>query len=328
MASIILPYKNLGEAIEAKFDLANVPHKKLGDRSVLIDRSYKQPTLSIKVEATFTDDILQAFPATERSTPPLDVIATLYSVDAGIRTSVALKKQKPDFYQGVLSLDLTKISESAELAVIAVRSKSGTQGGFATYSGSRLAWSPAFEVRFVEPQTKGNFLETVWEDFSNSSVVPSGFDNALFYVDAEREPPVLYLNRLVNPSLIRLFETAGHGHAKALPRDVLFKSIASNVWLILAQSALATLHSAAAKGTPVDLETEFEGSWKLQMIKLIAPILLPSKMPDDSLQELCSEMDDENYYTKTLLTAQLAIQADQGIREQFERFAEKEFANG
>jgi hypothetical protein len=42
------------------------------------------------------------------------------------------------------------------------------------------------------------------------------FEKGLYYVDTESDPPVLYLNKLASSPLIKIFQTQGHGHAKAL----------------------------------------------------------------------------------------------------------------
>jgi hypothetical protein len=209
-----------------------------------------------------------------------------------------------------------------------VRTINGPGGGFARWKGSRLAWGPDNEIRFAERPSKGNFLKTMWEDFGSSAVVPPHFEGALYYIDASAEPPVLYLNKLTTNPLIKLLETQGHGHAKALPRDLIFRSVAANAWLTLAEVALRSLHEEAATGTPVDLDAAFAGSWKKEMIELLAPALNPGLMPEEAVLDLCTNVGDDNYYGNTLQRAQLAIQVDQSVREHYEKFAEKVFEDG
>jgi hypothetical protein len=329
MASVILPYNNLGEVLVVSMDLSKIPHRAIGERSVLVDTSTVGATVSIGIEARLPGEILDVFPPSERKSPPIEVLVTLVSIDAGIRQSIKMKPQKPDLYVATASLDLNQITESVELRVFVVRTSTGSTKGFASHKGSRLAWSPVYEIRFVERPTKGNFISTVWEDFSNSTVVPRDFEKGLYYVDAESDPPVLYLNKLASSPLVKLFQTQGFGHAKALPRDLLFRSIATNIWFVLAQTALEALHNEAVEsGVPVDLDAAFGGSWKQEMIELLAPRSLPSLMPEDAIQELCSKIDDSNYFANTLLRAQLAIQTDQLLLEYYEKFADREFANG
>jgi len=64
------------------------------------------------------------------------------------------------------------------------------------------------------------------------------------------------------------------------------------------------------------------------MIELLAPRALPGLMHEDAVREFCSKMDDNNYFTNTLLRAQLAIQTDQELLAHYEKFADREFANG
>jgi hypothetical protein len=329
MASIILPYSNLGESLAVNVDLSKIPHRVIGERSVLVDTSQAGPTISIPVDVQIPNGLADVFPPLERKSPPIEILATLLSIDAGIRQSVQMKQQKPNLYTGTVVLDLSRITESAELCFYAVRASAGSIKGFARHRGSRLAWSSTHQIRFVERPAKGNFLTIVWEDFSNSVVVPPDFEKGFYYVDTESDPPVLYLNKLASSPLIKIFQTEGHGHAKALPRDLLFRSVSTNVWFVLAQTALEALHNeAAASGVPVDLDEAFGGNWKQEMIELLAPRALPSLLPEDAVREFCSKMDDSNYFASALLRAQLAIQTDQELLKHYEKFAEREFANG
>ena len=248
-------------------------------------------------------------------------MATVVSIDGGIREPVALKQQKPNLYKGTIKLDATQIPEAVRICVYAVRSKSGTASGFAPRRGCRLAWGPAFEIRFKEKPPKGKFLTLKWEDFSNSAVVPAGFESAMFYVDTETDPPVLYLNNLSSAALQKLLRTEGYGHPKALPRDLLFRAIANDVWFVLAQTAFDSLRKEARGGTPVDLAA-LDGSWKQEFIELLAPMVLPALPPEDAVLEFCNKMDDDNYYANALLRAQVAIQTGQTLREHFEKFAQ------
>jgi hypothetical protein len=172
------------------------------------------------------------FPKPERNDPPLEVVGTILSVDANKREHILLKKKKSNLYGGTIKLNLSEIVEAAQLCIFALRKSDGSTAGFARHRGSRLAWSPPYEIRFVERPTKGKFLDIRWEDFSNSIVVPENFEDALYYLTAQSEPPILYLNNLVTNELKSLVLTpAGHVGTKALPRDVVFCSIANNAYL-------------------------------------------------------------------------------------------------
>jgi len=328
MANVTLPYPNLGEALGVSLDLGKVPHKKLREHSILVDGSQAGDEIRVGIDVQVPSGIVELFPPSERKSPPLDVLATVVSIDGGMREPIPLKRLKSSLYAGAIKLDRTRVRESARVRVYAVRAINGSATGFARWKGSRLAWAPESEIQFLEHAPKGNFLSIVWEDFSSSTVIPSHFDEAMYYVDTAADPPVLYLNRLAAPPLIKLFDTEGHGHAKALPRDLVFRSVASNVWLTLAHAALHSLHEEAQAGTPVDLETAFEGSWKKEMIELLAPSLNPGLMAEEAVLELCTKIDDRTYYAETFSRAQLAIQTDQAIRLHYERFAEKVFENG
>jgi hypothetical protein len=329
MATTILPYRNLGETLGVHLDLAHVPHKKNGENSFFVDRAEAGDTAEIGIEVQVPSGIKTVFPPSERKQLALEVLATVTSIDGSMRQAVPLKRRKSSLYTGKFSLDLTRISEAARVRAYVIRTKDCAVSGYAGKKGSRLAWGPESDIRFAERTTKGHFLRTVWEDFSDSVHVPRHFENALYYADAVADPPVLYLNKMANAPLVKLLETEGHGHPKALPRDIIFRSIATNVWLILAQVTLEALHMEAVdNGSPVDPLAFFEGSWKTGMVELLAPALYPNLMPEEALLQLGMKIEDKNFYADALLRTQLAVQANQKIREHFEQFAEKVFENG
>jgi len=329
MTTTILPYPHLGETLGVHLDLAHVPHKKNGESSFFVDRTEAGDTAEIGIEVQVPSKIKTIFPPSERKQLPLEVLATVASIDGSMRRAVPLKQRKSSLYTGKFSLDLTRITEAARIRVYVIRTKDSSVAGYASKKGSRLAWGPESEIRFAERPTNGHFLSTVWEDFGDSVHVPRHFENALYYIDAVAEPPALYLNKMSSAPLVKLLETEGHGHPKALPRDIIFRSIATNVWLTLAQVILEALHREAVDhGSPVDPLEFFEGSWKADMVKLLAPALYPDLMPEEAILQVGMKIVDKNFYVDALLRTQLAVQTNQKIREHFEQFAEKVFENG
>jgi hypothetical protein len=188
MATTILPYKNLGETLGVHLDFAKVPHKQRGENSFVVDRAETGEIAEIGIEVQVPSGIKNTFPPSERKQPPFEVLATVTSIDGSMRQSVTLKRRKSSLYTGQFSLDLTRISETARVRAYVIRSKNSSAAGYASKKGSRLAWGPEAEIRFAERSTKGNFLWTVWEDFSDSIHVPRHFEDALYYADAIAEP--------------------------------------------------------------------------------------------------------------------------------------------
>jgi hypothetical protein len=310
-------------------DLAQVPHKKNGENLYFVDRAEAGDTAEIGIEVQVPSGIKTTLPPSERKQLPLEVLATVASIDGSMRQAVPLKRRKSSLYTGKFSLDLTRITEAARVRVYVIRTRDSSVARYANKKGSRLAWGPESEIRFATRPTNGHSLRTVWEDFGNSVHVPRHFENALYYIDAVAEPPALYLNKMSSAPLVKLLETEGHGHPKALPRDIIFRSIATNVWLTLAQVILEALHREAVDhGSPVDPLEFFEGSWKADMVKLLAPALYPDLMPEEAILQVGMKIVDKNFYVDALLRTQLAVQTNQKIREHFEQFAEKVFENG
>jgi hypothetical protein len=329
MASIILPYPNLGETISVNLDLDKIPHKKTGLHSILADASKLGSSVSISIDVQLPGGITDVFPPSERKAPPLDVLAAAISRDGGVREPIPLKRQKASLYTGTINLDLTRIKEAVRVNVYAIRTANSSQNGFARWSGSRLAWAPVHEIRFTERPAKGDFLRVLWEDFENSAIVPPHYEEAMHYIDANSEPPVLYLNKKTTNPLIKLIDTQGSGHAKAFPRDLVHRTIAANAWLTLAQFALNSLHDEALNASgPVDLEEALGGSWKKEMIELLLPELYPNLDPEDALLELCTNIGITKYYENAILRATLGIQVRHEIKEQYEKFAGEIFKNG
>jgi hypothetical protein len=178
------------------------------------------------------------------------------------------------------------------------------------------------------PPPGGRHLRILWEDFDESTVVPAGFAGAFFYLDTSTDavPPVLYLNKSARGALIRLAETRGHGHPKALPRDVIFRSMAVTVWTALVHAALEALLREAENGD-VDFEDTFAGRWKGEVLKWAAPVIWPTVLPEDALKDLCMRIHEDGYYTQVMARAQLAIQVEENLLDIYERFAEGVFEN-
>jgi hypothetical protein len=329
MANAILPYRSLGETIGISLDLNEAPHKAIGEHSVLVDTAAAGESITIDIKAQLPSGIPQLFAKQEQKNPPIEVVGTITSVDASSRRTIPLQKQKPNLYSGRVKLDLTQITESAELSVFVVRKTNGPGGqGIATHKGSRLAWSPNYEIRFVEPPTKGKLLDIRWDDFSEPKFVPESFPDALYYIDPHSEQPVIYLNSAMANELKSLVNTKGHSPPKALPRDVIFHSMANAGYLTLAQETIKALHEeGATSGTPVNAEDLFSGSWKLEMYELIAPLLNPSILPEAAKVELCTKINETNYFGEVMARAQLAIQSHLGVRDLYEKLAKKAFEN-
>jgi hypothetical protein len=327
----LLPYENNGESISVNLDFPGIEKTEIGTYAFLLDRSKLTGPIPILVEAQLPDTIDDAFPPSDRQNPPMAVIATVKSVDGLLRTQMPLKLSKKSLYAGTVTLDPAVISESASLCVYAVRSAHGrSTAGYAKQKGSRLAWSPVHEIRMVDrPLPKGKFLRIVWDDFEKSTVVPSGFRGAFHYVHTESSEPVLYLNKQAKPPLVKLLETKGHGHSKALPRDVLFSSIAVPVWTSLVYAALEALRREGDETDwPVDFKDAFDGTWRGEVLKWISARVLPEMLPEDALFEFCSKMGQNDFYTDVLARAQVAIQSEEKLLDRCEQFALGVFENG
>jgi hypothetical protein len=327
MASIILPYPNLGETLGVNLDLDKIPHKKTGLHSILADASQLGNDVSIGINVQLPSGITDAFPPSEREAPPLEVLASAISIDGSVREPFPLKRQKANIYTGTINLDLTRITEEVRIKVYAIRTANSSANGFARRRGSRLAWAPEHEIRFEERPVKGNFLRVLWEDFGDSTVVPPHYEEAMHYVDASSEPPILYLNEKTTAPLIKLIDTEGHGHPKAFPRDFVHKTIAADAWLTLAQIALKSLHDEAL-AAPVDLDEALGGSWKKEMIELLLPVLYPNLDAEEALLDLCTNIAGTTYYENAVSRATLGIQVLHKIKEQYQKFAEGVFKNG
>jgi len=313
---VLLPYQNLGETIQVTLDLGSVPHSKTGEDSLLIDLSAHSGLVPIQIEAQLPSSLPQAFPPAEQSAPPIEVVASLVSIDGSLRKAVPLTKRKASLYTSSVSIDPEVVTEVARIKVYVVRTTGGSASGFARHKGARIAWSATKEIRLAEkPQGKGGFLKVIWEDFSNSNSVPPEFANAMFYLAISGSAPTLYLNKNVKGTLITLFEVKGYGHAKALHRDILFRAIGANVWMQLAQTSLEDLREEARLGS-ADLDAL--EPWKAEVIKELVPTIWPNLLPDAAILDVCTNIGDDSYYQDLLSRCQLAIQLDQRLRDIFE----------
>ena len=238
-----------------------------------------------------------------------------------------LKRSKKSLYAGVVSLDPAIITDSASVCVYAIRTRQGAKAaGFTTQKGARLAWSPVHEIRLREkPPPKGNYLRIEWIDFEQSTLIPNGFREAFHYVDTSSPEPVLYLNERADPSLVKLVDTKGYGHPKALLRDTIFRSVAVCVWSSLVRSALEALRQEEV--WPVSFEDAFGSRWEGEVLKWIAPRAFPSVLPDDALAEFCRSMSEAQFYSDVLARAQLAIQSEHELLGTYGKSAMGAFSN-
>jgi hypothetical protein len=325
----LLPYAHRGESISVSLDFLGTPNEEVGEKSFLVDPTKLNGPFDICVEAQLPSGISGVFPPAESANPPMSVIAAVKSIDGLIRKQISLQRKKNSLYTGIVTLDPEVISESAKISVYAVRSSQGPASpGFARQKGVRLAWAPIVEVRMAKmPPPGGKHLRILWEDFDESTIVPAGFAGAFFYLDTNTDdiPPVLYLNRSAKPALVKLAETRGHGHPKALPRDVIFRSIAVTVWTALVQAALEALLREAGENGEVDFENTFAGRWKGEVLKWAAPVIWPTVLPKDALKELCMRINEDGYYTQVMARAQLGIQVEENLLGIYEQFAEDVF---
>jgi len=325
--TVLLPYESLDEAIAVDFDFGATTVTKLGDTGHLIDDPVPGSIIAVQIDAQVPGTIKRTFPKHERGNLPMEVLAAIVSIDGSLRVSVPLTRQKSSLFTGTLSLDLNRISEALRVTVFAVRNAPGSTIGYAGEPGARVAWSPTHEIRVTERKpTGGNFIKVVWEDFSSSSVVDSEFQDTLYYLESGGTLPTLYLNKSVSVALIKLMDTGGHGHPRALPRDVLFKSIAATVWCELLRSALGDLRDEAVNGMPVEIDS-LASEWKRDIIRLLAPFLFPNLLPEAAEPEICSKINEDGFYTLLLDRVQLAVQLELKTSDIYSTFAEKVFEN-
>ena len=326
----LLPYANVGETISAEFDYATVPFERLGENSVLIDPELLTKPLMVDIIAQVPKRILKSFPDGERASPPLKVIAAYTSIDGSLRDSVELNSKDANLFAGSIAVDPKIVQESIKVTVLALRDKPGKEPGYASHNGARLGWCPTHEIRFKEKVVSaGNFLEIRWENFEGSLIVPEGYAQTFYYLDANASAPILYLNKNSVPALIKLMDTKGHSGSKASARDLLFRSIATSVWQQLLRAALDDLREEAmTMGTPVDLDMAIAEEWKRVAIRKFAEHLEPTLLPDAALLQICSDIDNSGYYTDLVSRAGLAAQSVVEAKGYFEKFAEEAFKNG
>jgi hypothetical protein len=325
-----LPYKNLGETLSLELNFGDVKLLKSEATEYLVDEESINSPFAVEVKLSLEKKISVLFPSHEHSKMPFEVVLCLTSVDGSLRNSTPLKHIKGELYSGCVNIDPEIIRDSIKLVAYVIRNSKGSDKQFAHQKGCRLMWSPAIHIRLKENlPRKGGGIKIIWEDFSNPkhNVVPEGFEKALYYLDMDKELPIIYLNKKSSNPLIKLLQEKGSGHQKAYLRDSILKGVFTQVQCHLTLEAMKDLHREAQIRTPVDLDNDISPKWKRVVIRDYAYRIWSEMTPADAEQKITTDIEDDGIYQQVVDRLTMAVQNACGLKEVYEKIAEGAYTN-
>jgi hypothetical protein len=240
--------------------------------------------LKVSMEGSVLETVL---PESERDEAPVEVLVVIRSVPSRVRRAVALKPEGDGLWTGDLELEKADLFESLELEPVLTRRQAGTETGFATHAGARLAWGPVVKLEIDEPPVPaGGYLEVQWDDFRTSnSPVRKARPGLMYMLDTEPDPPMLWLN-----SAIEHFKAVAHARGprgrNIRVRDATFDSIVSQTWTSLVAIVITRLATFMSVEHEADAALESLTEWETRVIHYWAPALLPEYSKGEAVTEL------------------------------------------
>lgn len=257
-----LPYRFDEEELELKITEVIVGGGPLGNRikedklTVELQDQKEWPTGEVHIEARVHEHAEEnLIPEDERSNPPWKIDATLLCREAKWRNCISLDCEKDGVWRGVIPLHRSELSGTLSIRAFLIRThdRQDAVHGFASKANVRLASSKEWKIYADDPQTApGEYLEVEWINFATSNKDRiQDFSSHIYYLDFGENPPVLYINSGVAGLKDALESRATRG-APAAVRDVLFDSIAQNVWTALAMNAVLSARNEDGEEQSLD----------------------------------------------------------------------------
>lgn len=270
----------------------------------LNDFDWKRAELRVEVAlgAGLPQRVLPAF---EHKKPPVHVLVAVRCDRTRLRRGIELAPhaEKQGLLEGVISLQRDELRGHAELVAYLVRSEHCARSvpGFAEVKGARLASARQWEVRVdTKPLGVGQYLNIRFNSFKDDPRMQAG---NLYWLDAERENPTLWLNS-DETNLAEVLDSRGTRGGRARVRDVVFDMIAMGVWTQLFMRAAL---NAQAEDGPSGYE------WEENVLRLLLPEMFPDAQDHESCCLALRELYGEGGAVKVLERLDTLLQQRQSL---------------
>lgn len=222
----------------------------------------------LEAEVTLDVGTLQrVLPELEHQRPPVHAFVAIRCDDTRLRRGVMLmpSDERQGTLEGVIALQRDELRGHAELVPYLVRSRDCTRPapGFATVKGARLASGRPWEARVdVKAMGTGQYLHVRFHSFAEDGRMPAG---NLYWLEAEREDPILWLNSDLQ-NLAEVLDSRGIRGGRVRIRDGIYAVIAMSVWAQL-------FMRAAANACSEDRASEY--GWEDNVLELLLREMFP-----------------------------------------------------
>jgi hypothetical protein len=245
------------------------------------------------------------FPDDEQATPPWSGLVTLSCEKTRWRQGFPLQPQTGNgpAWAGQLQFERARLRGLVKMQAFLVRlaDRPTPRHGYAGAQAARVASAPEWHLHVdAPPLPPGHYLDIRWEDFRTSTHARRSKNPALlYYLDFNGALPVLWLNEAI-PNLKPVLMSPGTHGPKVWVRNVLFDSIAQNVWVAL---VLQAAHSVPAE------ETEPPEEWQRAVLERMAPAVYPGVDEELACEQLVKEARDPTRAGMLLEALTTAVQS-------------------
>lgn len=202
-----------------------------------------------------------------------------------------MHRSKEYNWKGEITLNRGDFHKKIDLQAFVVRSKEykGSQRGFATKKGMRLASSERWDIYIDSPDfPPGTMLSIKWADFrqSKDTIIREEVGNP-FYLDFRGQFPILWLNESIPDLKAVLMSSAARGEIATI-RNSINDSIAQMVWCGLFNEALLSIE-------PENGENELPEppeDWQKSILKRMAPRIFVGRNSDEAYEKLVKSSRD------------------------------------
>lgn len=214
-------------------------------------------------------------------------------------------------WRGELSLRRETLAEVVHLepAIVAIESL----GARDAQRGQEIASGRRISLR-IDPQTTSSrgHLQVLFRSFAESPDIVAPAE-ALYWLDADSETPVLWLNE-DHPQASMALQARGTRGAAARTRDLVFDAIASSVWQQLFVQALEGY----------DEHGEPEYPWQKHVLELLGAQLFPDEAAASIVERTLAELE----YTSTahlISRLDLVLQTRHQLADHLNKLVEEVF---
>jgi hypothetical protein len=269
----------------------------VADRMIDLSNQIDGPEVTLSVSVVVPAETLErVLPQSERADPPVDALLVVGGDASRLRDSVRLKPEAGGReYRGEWSASRAVGFGDIHLEPVLIRSRGGSDPGFADHPGALLARGAPVTVRLDERDGPlGETLDVKFIPFAETPGLEGRADD-LYSLDFESNPPRVLLNSSV-PHFKQIMKSKAPRGRDARVRNALYPALAAQVWTTLASVAFSDLHGAlldesGSSADPAAAATVLDElpAWEASVIRFLALKMYPGA-PGGSVEALATAL--------------------------------------